>query len=70
MFIVKASPSPRVDPSPKYNNSPNQYAELRLNNATSTLSQSPNVPFIKVAPFIKPLVPGQTGPNYPEKICR
>jgi len=69
-FIVKSSPSPRVDPSPKYNNSPNQYAESQPNNATSIPSQSPNVPFIKAAPFIKSLIPGQLGPNYPEKICR
>jgi len=69
-FIVKSSPPPRVDPNPKYNNSANQYAESRPNNTTSTPSQSPNVPFIKAAPFIKPLTPGQPGPNYPEKICR
>jgi len=69
-FVVKSSPSPRIDPNSKYNNSLNQYAELRPNNTTSTPSQSPNVPFIKATSFIKPLVPGQPGPNYPEKICR
>jgi len=69
-FVVKTSPLPRVDPSPKYNNPQNHYAEPQPNNVTSTPSQSPNVPFIKAAPFIKPLTPGQPGPNYPEKICR
>jgi len=69
-FVIKSNSPPRVDPNPKYNNSPNQYTELQQKNATSTPSQSPNVPFIKAAPFIKPLVPGQPGPNYPEKICR
>jgi len=69
-FVVKSIPSPCVDPSLKYNNSLNQYAESRSNNATSTPSQSPNVPFIKAAPFIKLLVLGQPRSNYPEKICR
>jgi len=68
-FVVKSSPSPHVDPSPKYNNSPNQYAESRSNNAISTPSQSP-IPFVKAAPFIKPFILGQPGLNYPEKVCR
>jgi len=60
-FVVKSSPSPRIDPNPKYNNSPNQYVESRSNNAASIPPQSPNVPFIKATPFIKPLLPGQPG---------
>lgn len=58
-------PSPRVD-LPRATNNPSSSQQPSTANP-----RTPNVPYYKGGPFIKPLVPGQPGPNYPEvKICR
>lgn len=67
-FPVKTNSAPRVDLPPKSNNPPDRYNETRPHNIipnSSNLNRAPNLP------FIKPLLPGQPGPNFPtEKMCR